>query len=203
MHFYVWHMLLYHWRQGGGCNASEPWDSSTSSLWPLRIWNSVQALVVCQQLTVARAFTCQRWFAKESCCMVKKSVVLWLQHQLCIPLVWPTTLGLSMKNIFQVYSRECHRLPWIFQSNLHPYLSKPTPTFPGTGQGFTKTHGYPNLHGVMPSETTNKGQCKCQWTLLSSLAKIRKSFILGTGLVWVDHQFCGTWGGFMGVFMGG
>ena len=85
----------------------------------------------------------------------------------------------------------------------HPYLSKPTPTFTGTGQGFTKTHGYLNLHGVMPSEMTNEGQCKCQWTLLSSLARIRKSFILGTGLLWVDHQFCGIWGGFMGVFMGG
>ena len=26
----------------------------------------------------------------------------------------------------------------------------------GMGQGFTKTHGYPNSHGVVPSEMTNE-----------------------------------------------
>ena len=42
---------------------------------------------MCRQSTVARAFTCRSWFAKETCCMVKKSVALQLQCQLCIPLL--------------------------------------------------------------------------------------------------------------------
>ena len=78
-------MLWYHWRLGGGYNASEDWDWSTGDLWPSRNWNSVQALAVCRQSTVAREFTCRSWFIKESCRMVKKSVALRLWCQLCIP----------------------------------------------------------------------------------------------------------------------
>jgi len=38
----------------------------------------------------------------------------------------------------------------------NPYLHPQAQVFAGTGRGFTKTHGYPNLHGVMPPELTNE-----------------------------------------------
>ena len=87
-------MLSYRWRRGGGCNAR---DWSTGGLWPSRIWNSVQALAVCRQSTVARAFTCRSWFAKESCRVVKKSVALRPRRQLCIPLLYSSSLSSHSK----------------------------------------------------------------------------------------------------------
>jgi len=42
------------------------------------------------------------------------------------------------------------------RTHQNPYLRPEARVFVGTGHGFTKTHGYPNPHGVMPSEMTNE-----------------------------------------------
>ena len=75
--------------------------------------------------------------------------------------------------------------PGVFQSNPHPYPSKPVPAsmgrvFMGTGQGFTKTHGYPNPREVVPSEMTNeprKGSASVNGHCHANLARIGKSSV--------------------------
>ena len=70
--------------------------------------------------------------------------------------------------------------PGVFQSNPHPYLSKPVPASMGTGQGFTKTHGYPNPREVVPSEMTNeprKGSASVNGHCRANLARIGKSSV--------------------------
>ena len=81
--------------------------------------------------------------------------------------------------------------PEVFQSNPHLYPSKPAPA--STGMGF-HGHGsrvYKNPWELQPAwgyafrddQWTSQGQCKCQWTLPCSLARIRKSF--GQVVSWV------------------
>ena len=65
----------------------------------------------------------------------------------------------------------------------HPWAQ----VFMGTGQGFTKTHGYPNPCEVVPSEMTNeprKGSASVNGHCCANLARIGKSSVGFLGL-WV------------------
>ena len=62
----------------------------------------------------------------------------------------------------------------------NPYLRPWARVFMGTGQGFTKTHGYPNLREVVPSEMTNeprKGSASVNGHCHANLAGIGKSSV--------------------------
>ena len=93
--------------------------------------------------------------------------------------------------------------PSLPVTHLTPNCSQPR--FCGHGSWVYKNPWVPQPawgYAFRDDQWTSQGQWKCQWTLLCSLARIGKSLILGTGLLWVDGQFYGTSGGFMGVFMG-
>ena len=90
--------------------------------------------------------------------------------------------------------------PGVFQSNPHPYPSKPVPTFMGMGFHGHRSRVYKNPQVPQPAwgcafrddQWTSQGQCKCQWTLPCKPCEDRK----------VICWFSRTSGGFMGVFMG-
>ena len=74
----------------------------------------------------------------------------------------------------------------------NPYPGPWAWVFMGTGQGFTKTHGYPNPHEVVPSEMTNephKGSACVNGHCRANLARIRKSSVGFLGLQVVSWVF--------------
>ena len=74
----------------------------------------------------------------------------------------------------------------------NPYPRPWARVFMGTGQGFTKTHGYPNPREVVPSEMTNeprKGSASVNGHCRANLARIGKSSVGFLGLRVVSWVF--------------
>ena len=74
----------------------------------------------------------------------------------------------------------------------NPYPRPWARVFMGTGQGFTKTHGYPNPREVVPSEMTNeprKGSASVNGHCHANLARIGKSSVGFLGLRVVSWVF--------------
>ena len=74
----------------------------------------------------------------------------------------------------------------------NPYPRPWARVFMGMGQGFTKTHGYPNPHEVVPSEMTNeprKGSASVNGHCCANLARIGKSSVGFLGLRVVSWVF--------------
>ena len=74
----------------------------------------------------------------------------------------------------------------------NPYPRPWARVFMGTGQGFTKTHRYPNPREVVPSEMTNeprKGSASVNGHCCANLARIGKSSVGFLGLRVVSWVF--------------